>query len=165
MLCLSYKKVRTKLKPNSFSPDFLALRPPLLEGVLLLVRPLHARHLAVQLFNFGALRLCSSRWLRRSMFVVRSLSFLSPRPLWADKLRSIVCNEDVCVYERIRHCCFDELCTLQCSVDVFGFIISAGSSLLACLWAAVSYVSLSLYSKFLKDFHNYVLPNKLTITL
>ena len=42
-------RLRTKLKGESryppHSPDFLALRPPLLEGVLLLVGPLHPGHL------------------------------------------------------------------------------------------------------------------------
>ena len=32
----------------SHSPDFLPLRPPLLEGVLLLVRPLHPGHLVLR---------------------------------------------------------------------------------------------------------------------
>ena len=36
-------KVEAKL-----SPDFLALRPPLLEGVLLLVGPLHPGHLGLR---------------------------------------------------------------------------------------------------------------------
>ena len=121
-------------------PDLFPLGPPLLEGVLLLVRPLHSGHLAVQLFNFGALRLCSSRWLGRSMFVSfdRFLSCLLSASGFcgrsADKLRSIVCNEDVCCYERVRQCCFDELYTLQCLVDVFGLIISAGSWLIAACW-------------------------------
>jgi len=38
-----------------FSPDFLPLRPPLLEGVLLLVGPLHAGHLVLRRREQGQL--------------------------------------------------------------------------------------------------------------
>ena len=37
------------------SPDFLPLRPPLLEGVLLLVGPLHAGHLVLRRRKQGQL--------------------------------------------------------------------------------------------------------------
>ena len=59
---LGHSTLSEGLSPSPVTlPDLFPLRPPLLEGVLLLVRPLHARHLAVQLFNFGAFCLCSSR--------------------------------------------------------------------------------------------------------